>query len=268
MYRVDCHLHSAFSFDSEEPMVNIVEAAIRAGLDEICFTDHLDFTYPAAELLNPLDFGDYLNSIERVKQLYDDRLRINRGIEIGIGEAYAERIAGILGAFDFDFVIGSFHDYKGIDIYYPDFWQDKDKHTAHRLCLEETLRAVPAVEGFHVLGHLDYMMRYGPYRDKSMDYSDHAEIIDEILRTLISLGKGIEVNTSGYKYGLGNPHPAPKIVRRYRELGGEIITVGSDAHSMEHVGSRYDDAIAIIEEAGFKHITVFRKGKPCQIDIL
>ena len=114
---------------------------------------------------------------------------------------------------------------------------------------------------------MDYVNRYGDYDNRNLNVSEFREIIDEILKLLIKKDKGIELNTSGIKYGLGYIHPKIEIIKRYKELGGEIVTIGSDAHSPEYVASHIKDAYTLLRHAGFKAFTVFEKQQPHFIDI-
>ena len=118
------------------------------------------------------------------------------------------------------------------------------------------------VKDFDVLGHLDYVVRYG--RNQALEYSYQAfsDEIDEILKKLINMGKGIEMNMGGFKYGLGFCNPHPDVIRRYRELGGEIITVGADAHKPEHVAFDFEKAGDILRNCGFRYYAEYRNRKP------
>lgn len=120
---------------------------------------------------------------------------------------------------------------------------------------------------FDVLGHMDYVVRYGKEKEKSYFLQDYAEITDEILRSLIMQGKGIELNTAGFKYGLGFAHPHISILKRYKELGGEVITVGSDAHQPENIAYDFDRAKEVLKDSGFKYYTEFKGRKPIFIQV-
>ena len=131
-----------------------------------------------------------------------------------------------------------------------------------RRFLEVTLENMRAFDDFDVYGHLDYIVRYAPLEPRRFFYGDYGDLMDEILRFLISRGKGIEVNTGGYKAGLGCPNPCPEVLRRYRELGGEIVTMGSDAHAVEYVGSFMGEAQEVLRGCGFRYFTLFRGREP------
>ena len=130
-----------------------------------------------------------------------------------------------------------------------------------------TLENVESMEGFHSLGHLDYAVRYGYDRGRGYSYGKYAELIDEILKTLIRKDIALEVNTGGLRYGLGFPNPHPDVLKRYRELGGEMVTLGSDAHVPSGMGYGFTEAACLLKEAGFGSVTEFRRGRPEEIPL-
>jgi len=130
------------------------------------------------------------------------------------------------------------------------------------MTFEETLLDVQSDGSFDVLGHLDYVVRYGKEKEAQYSYKKYSELIDEILRTLIAKGKGLELNMAGLKYGLPFAHPHPDVLRRYKELGGEIITVGADGHKPEHIAYDFHKAEDILKESGFRYYAEFRERQP------
>ena len=132
----------------------------------------------------------------------------------------------------------------------------------YRETFQATMENLDAISSFDVLGHLDYVVRYGKEQSKQYSYREFTDEIDEILKKLLSMGKGIELNTAGWKYGLEFCHPHPEILRRYRELGGEIITIGSDAHRPEHAAYEFGKAATVLEACGFKYYTEFQDREP------
>ena len=118
-----------------------------------------------------------------------------------------------------------------------------------------------------MLGHLDYVVRYGKEREKQYSYKKYADLIDEILRTVINKGKGIELNMAGLKYGLPFAHPHPDVLKRYKELGGEIITVGADGHKPEHIAYDYEKVSEILKSCGFRYYTEFSERKPVFLEL-
>ena len=201
-------------------------------------------------------------SVRSFQDTCRDRLSIRLGIEVGLQPHITEINRKAVTGHPFDFVIGSSHVVHGIDPYYPKYYEGRSEKTAYREYFESILENLNTYSDFDVYGHLDYVVRYGPTSNENYDWREYQDVIDEILRKLISLGKGIELNTGGFKYGLGHPNPTEEIIRRYRELGGEIITIGADAHKPEHVAFDFAKVPSILKDASFDYFTVFRERKP------
>lgn len=260
MRRIDYHMHTHFSADSEaDPREHILHA-INMGLDEICFTDHQDFCYP--EMSFDIDVEAYYQAIQKLKVEFKDQIVIKWGIETGLDLVYKNEIEAMVKKYPFDFVIGSIHVIKGTEFYSPAaFFTHKTKEEAHQAFFEETLACVVGFDCFNVLGHLDYIVRYGPYVDKTIDYNQHQPIIDDIFKALIAKGKGIEVNTSGYAVHHSCGFPNFDLVKRYYELGGRIITIGSDSHTSDRVGEHVGAVIKEYQRIGFKDVNTFTNRK-------
>lgn len=258
----DLHMHSQFSGDSDSPQEDMIQAAIAKKLGGICFTDHLDIDYPGNPNLFLLDLPNYVASVSALRGKYADRLPVCLGIELGLQPHLADLHKDILYQYPFDFVIGSSHVVHGFDPYFPEFYHGRDEKDCYLEYFESILENIMAFDSFDVYGHIDYVVRYGPTRNENYDWKEYRDIIDEILKTLLAKGKGIEINTGGFKYGLGHPNPTEGILTRYHELGGEIITIGADAHKPEHVGYDFEKVSEILKTAGFKYFTVFRNRKP------
>lgn len=263
----DTHMHSQYSGDSDTPQDSMVQAALKRDLDGICFTDHLDIDYPDEPDLFLLDLPNYTASVAALGAQYEGRLPIRLGIELGLQPHLAALHADILEQYPFDFVIGSSHVVHGFDPYYPKFYEGRSEEACYREYFESILENIQAFDGFDVYGHIDYVVRYGPNRNAQYSYQKYSDVIDEILSLLIKRGKGIEINTGGFKYGLGHPNPTEDIIIRYRELGGEIITIGADAHKPEHVAFDFDKVPQILKNAGFRYFTVFKERKPVFIKL-
>lgn len=257
MITADLHTHSAFSSDSTEPLANIVQAALDKGLKTVCLTEHMDPDYPTGEFA--LDTAAYFDELSRVKREQPE-IEVLFGVELGLMDYLAPRLEEYVRGWDFDFIIGSSHLIDGVDPYYPEYFERHGGRDGILRYFESILANIKAFDGFDVYGHLDYVVRYSP--EKKYQPLDFREIIDGILKLLISQGKGIEINTAGIKSGIGYAHPHPFILKRYRELGGEIITVGSDAHDKTRVGADFDAAEQALTDAGFEYYTVFRNRKP------
>lgn len=257
MITADFHAHTSFSTDSTEPLENAAKSAVALGLNTLCVTEHMDFDYPTGEF--QLDTAAYRAELLRVKELYKDKLELLFGVELGLMDYLGERLREYAREWDFDFIIGSSHLIDGEDPYYPPYFERLGDKNGILRYFESILANIKAFDDFDVYGHLDYAVRYS--HEKNYSPCDYREITDEILRLIIAKGKGIELNTAGIKYGLGWAHPHPQLLRRYRELGGEIITVGSDGHCAEHYAYAFEKAGEILKDAGFEYYTVFRKRK-------
>jgi histidinol phosphate phosphatase HisJ family len=271
MITADFHVHSAFSADGKAEMEAMVKKAIKTGLKTLCFTDHMDYDYPKIYgLAFEFDTEEYFKTIEMLKEKYRSQIEILAGVELGLQPQITDSMYTLINSYPFDFIIGSVHVVDGMDPYYPHYWEHITEKEGIHKCFKTIMECCKTYQGFHVCGHMDYIVRYAPgskVNYKEYLYADYADIIDEILRTLLNNGKGIEINTSGYKYGLGHPHPKTEILKRYKELGGELITVGSDAHKPEHLCHEFGRAEALLKELGFRYYTIFRKGKPVMIKL-
>lgn len=254
----DFHTHSTFSTDGTDELAEMARSAVEKGLKTICFTEHNDFDYPGGEFL--LDTDAYKNELFRVREQLSGEIEVLFGVELGLMKHLGERLHEYLDGRGFDFVIGSSHLIDGKDPYFPEYFAELGQRNGVLRYFESIVENIGAFSDFDVYGHLDYAVRYSP--EKCYNPVDFREIIDEILRKIVSLGKGIEINTAGLRKGLSHANPHPFILKRYRELGGEIITVGSDAHNIADIAADFDLAESFLRDAGFEFYTVFRQRKP------
>ena len=272
MIQADMHMHTWFSTDSEACPCDMADEAVRKGLKTICFTDHFDKDDLEWGEEGIFDVDAYFVEMQKLQEEYAGKLNIRIGIELGLRTYLKDYYEELTKKYPFDFVIGSVHnvpykkDAEG-NILYTDpaaekLFTDRTDKEAYRLMMETTLENVRTSDCFQTLGHLDYVVRYGKSREKEYSYTDYADIIDEILKLLIEKEKGLEVNSAGLKYGLPFAHPHPDVLKRYRELGGEIITIGADAHKPEHIAYDFAKAEEILKSCGFKYYTEFFKQKP------
>ena len=254
----DFHMHTKVSFDGEGEPEAMVEAAAKAGLKAICFTDHLDYDPLGRDPNHTFDTEEYNAAYDH---LTHPEVRIFRGVEFGMLPDNVEVFEKDLQRRHFDFVIGSAHFIEGLDIYYKEFWEGKTAHQAFLSALETTLACVKVHSAYDVLGHLTYAGKtpYNPGH-KPVVYEDFREVIDEILKVLVQNGKGMEINTSGMdKCGVFLPDAT--IIRRFKELGGEIVTVGSDAHDPSRVGQYCREACQMATDI-FGYVCTFEDRKP------
>ena len=250
----DSHMHTEFSGDSTTPVEEMVETAIRLGMNSICVTDHHDPDFWDSDFL--LDADAYWKKMRRIQETYRDRIQVRIGVEIGLQAHLHEEISQFIQAYPYDFVIGSMHLVDGIDPYERDRYPGTDREM-YRRYFEDTLDSIRANDGFQSLGHLDYIVRYGWEREKAYSLQELGDIIDEILKELVSRQIALEINTGGYKSGIGFPNPHPEVLRRYRELGGELVTLGADAHVPSYIGYEFDRAVEVLKNTGFSHIAVY-----------
>lgn len=267
MIIADSHVHSEFSSDSQAPMEQMIDRAIELGLKKLYFTDHMDYDYPP---ISDLDFlfneKDYFDKIKGLKEKYANQIKLFVGIELGLQPHLSDRLTSLVNSNSFDFVIGSTHVVNHEDPYFPQYWERKSKQEGIRSYFETIIENCKSFQGFHIYGHIDYIIRYVPGQSKALvkedyRYSDYSDVLDEALKTIISFGKGIEINTAGLKYGLGYPHPKLEIIKRYKDLGGELITIGSDAHRPEHLCYDFHLIPDFLKSAGFRYYATFEGGK-------
>lgn len=267
MINADFHMHTSFSSDCESAPREMIEAAIQKGLKTICITDHNDKDFPHPELFDEeepfvFDADEYFETLLKLQEEYKNKIDVRIGVEIGMQEHLVSYYRDFVAAKPYDFVIASMHIIHGMDPYYPEYFEGKSDEEGYRETFLETIRMLKLYDDFDVLGHIDYIVRYGKTREQAYSYKKYADYIDEILKTVIQKGKGIELNTAGLKYGLGFAHPHPDILRRYRELGGEILTVGADGHKPEHVAYEFEKVSSLLKACGFKYYTEFLERKP------
>ena len=254
----DYHMHSMVSFDGHDSGLAMAMAAKAAGLKEICFTDHIDHDCDAEGRSMVLDPKVYSAEYDNLEV---EGLKIRRGVEYGLKPYNKQTMQEDLKQRNFDFVLGSVHFVNEQDIYYKEFWQDKTVEQAVQLFLEETLMCVQHHDDYDVLGHLSYICKARAHPDpKPLYLKDHREIVDEILKILVQKGKGMEINTSGVDR-CGDFLPREEFFRRFKELGGEIVTIGSDAHNTQRVGQYAGQASEMMKDI-FGYVCTFEGRKP------
>lgn len=283
----DYHLHSSFSADSDTPMEEQIQAAIAKGLTSICFTEHLDLDSPFrnAPPEDPecdfhVDLSSYHETLMLKKIRYADQIQIFYGLELGLNFRLQNELSAFLSEHPgFDFVIGSTHSARdGMDPYYESFfraWPGETDFDPYRMYFEEALRNIRAFDDFDSYGHLDYILRCGPSRadgksperTSSYLYEKYADVIDPILCELILRGKALEVNTSPLKKGFPETNPGKAILKKYHDFGGQLVTIGSDAHTPDAVAYGFDQAAALLKDCGFTQYATFEGRKPVLHDL-
>lgn len=264
--KADYHLHSSFSGDSDTPMEDMILKGISLGLSTMCFTEHMDmdfpYTKPEEAGMFELNTDSYLYELIRLKEKYAGQIRILFGVELGIQPHLRRELAVYAKSYDFDFIIASSHLCNKRDPYYPSFYEGRSDEEAYREYFSSIPDCLDAFGNFDVYGHLDYVVRYGKSKDADYSYEKYQDILDRILETLLEKEKGIELNTGAVDYQLRDLNPCTDILKRYRELGGEVITIGSDAHDPASICRSFNRADDILKACGFRYYTTFEKRVP------
>ncbi|WP_180272711.1 histidinol-phosphatase HisJ family protein [Konateibacter massiliensis] len=261
MYLADYHVHTKYSFDGTEEIEDICNKAIEIGLNEIALTDHMDI-FSNREYEHILDCKPLYQEIERVKEKFAGRLIIRKGAELGQPQANPKESKRFLEENPLDFVIGSVHNIKDdIDVYEYDF-KKLDCYQVYEEYLDSLIE-LAANYDYDVLGHLTYPLRYMYQREGiRLDLTRYEEGFRRLFGIVTERGKGIEVNTSGLLQEMNETMPPLSVLKLYHDCGGEIVTVGTDAHKTEHLGVTIRQGQDILREVGFQYITVFENRKP------
>lgn len=272
MYIHDSHIHSEFSFDVPKDgscsMDMVAKAAISKGVSEISICDHCDIDDILDGLYPAYDAKAIKNEVLRVKEKYKGKLQINYGIELGQPHTRIEEAKALIEDCGFEFVIGSIHNLRA----YPDFCfmsyklmpESMIDYIARRNLSE--LSELIDFGNFTTLAHITYMKRYLINDGVEFDYKPYYDELEKIFKKLIAKGISLEVNTSGLRRG-STTLPEPEICALYHEVGGELITLGSDAHLPKDIASGFEESVSFLKDIGFKSQTVIRGGKPTQIEL-
>jgi len=251
----DYHTHSSFSHDSITPMNEIIEAAIYKGLKEIAITDHYDPDCPESNYSTEIDIIGYNKELSSAAEVYKDRIKVVKGLEIGIQYGAIQKCENTANAFPYDFIIGSFHAAYGADIYTRYFIGREQTEAFYDFYLYMA-DCLNKFKNFDVVGHFNGLDRYTDYVP---GYAPFMGIIENILKNLIENGKGLEFNTANTRFGMGErTTPSKEILSLYKRLGGEIITIGSDAHRIRDIGYGYQTAVETLKKHGFKYVSTFK----------
>jgi histidinol-phosphatase (PHP family) len=257
----DYHVHTGYSQDTDVPVSAQLDAAVMAGLQEICFTDHVDFDLivEGKPFYPPADLNALKEELRSLAPLYPS-VTVKRGAEVSLSdERCAKDAHAYIKSADLDFVIGSLHVIDGIDTYTNEFYEGKTKMQAYRMYLTTLANVIRTNSYFCVMGHYDFVTKHAPYPDRSLSYSFAPNIFDDIFTYLIQSGKTLELNTSAW---LNSPKWGFDVYKRFSELGGEFVTIGSDAHRTGRVGARFDEACELLRAAGIRYIATYDKMKP------
>lgn len=263
---MDYHVHSSFSSDCDIDPEDVILDGIRNGVDEICFTDHIDYDYQDPSIIFEFDCEEYFERLTELKEKYKEQITVKIGVEIGMQKHILKRCSDFVNKKPYDFVIGSLHTCDKHDIYLSDFFNTRTPHEALTDYIEEIHYCVKNYDEFSVVGHIDLLKRYSQDVN-SLCIDDYIDKYKEIFKILVEKNKGIEINTSGLRQDVGVQFPDVKILKAYKEMGGEIITIGSDTHQIGTLESNFDKVKGILKELGFEHIYKFEKMVPVKVKI-
>lgn len=277
----DYHLHSSFSDDSKESMETQIKQALLLGVEEICFTEHVDYgikrdfddprgietkTYKfngeeVKCVMSNCDYPNYFKTLHEMKNKYSN-ISIKQGLEFGVQSHTIDQYNKLFDKYkdELDFILFSMHQVNNLQSWNQEAQEGKSQKEYNDEYYMEILKCIKTYKNYSVLAHLDLMTRYdlkGPY-----PFECEKDLIEEILKIVIADGKGIEVNTSSYRYHLKDTTPSNNILKLYKQLGGTIITVGSDAHNKNDLGAHIKETYEILKELGFEYVCTFDKMKP------
>lgn len=268
MFLTDYHIHSNCSNDGYHTMLEMAQASREKGVTMLCFTDHCDLDCYQTGKPNPHSFsnrGEILDMYKKTLAKKPADMKILLGMELGEGNHNPTRAAEIAASPELDFVLGSLHNLKDTpDFYAYPFSSEAECRGLIDRYLDELI-ALAAYDFFDVMAHIGYTVRY--MRRKGFDLwvttADYRDKLETLLRRLIEGGRGIEINCAGFRdKNVGGPVPTVDVLRLYKQLGGEIITVGSDAHKTVHAGVGLKEGFDILRELGYQYVTVYEKRKP------
>lgn len=264
----DYHVHTEFSFDSNFDMEEVVKQAISMKLDEICFTDHVDYgvCFDHDEKINDtsvrrnVDYPNYFKKIAYLQDKYNKQISIKKGLEFGVQTHTLNEYESLYNKYPMDFIILSNHQMNDIETCDPLFFKDKPQIESTRLYYQGILDVMKVYKHYSVLGHLDYIVRYDP--SGTCEFKYYEDLVKDILTLAIKENKGIEINMSYFRNKLNDTTPNKDILKMYHDLGGRIITIGTDSHKKEHLGKYLDIGKQVLKDLGYKEFATFDKMKP------
>lgn len=265
-FKYDYHIHTIRSGDGKSTLGEVCESAIRKGIKEIAVTEHFE------PILADKDYKFYeplicREEVIKANEIYKGKLKIKMGVELGQPHLFLESTNRMLKKTSFDYIIGSAHKLPGdTDVSRLDY-RVISIEDACQIYINE-IRELVSLADFDCVGHLDLIKRYSTSIYKTrITLMTKYELLKEVLKLIISKGKGIEINTSGLRQLPKETMPGVDVLKLYRELGGEVLTIGSDAHRAVDVAEGIDTALENAREAGFKYLTIFNERKPEWISI-
>ena len=273
----DYHVHTEFSNDSEYPMEQVVKDAIAMQMDEICFTEHVDYgvkkdwgspgpiRYYGNEPYLNVDYPAYASEVKGLRLKYGTQINIKMGLEFGVQMHTIPQFEALTEAEPFDknlldFIILSVHQVEDQEFWTQEFQKGRSQKEYNERYYEELLHVIKAYKDYSVLGHLDLISRYD--LAGSYPFEKIKPMVSEILKTVIEDGKGLELNTSYHRYGLKDTTPSVEILKLYQSMGGDLLTIGSDSHAPGHLGAYIEDGKQLLKSLGFQYFCTYDEMVP------
>lgn len=268
----DDHVHTYYSDDSGYPMEDVIRDAIAKGLSEITITDHVDYgvkpdiekttfdlTSPEKPKTN-VCYPEWDRELTALQKKYEGQIIVHRGMEFGMQQSTIPQFELLFQRYPFDFILLSCHQVDNMEFWTGDFQKGRDQLTYNLAYYEEIYNCMQRYKDYSVLAHLDLIVRYDPLGP--IEFSKVKEIVAAILESAIRDGKGIELNTSSHRYGLSDLQPSREILKLYRDLGGKIITIGSDSHAPKHLGAYVKESQEELKALGYTAFCTFEHMEP------
>ena len=269
----DYHVHTIYSDDSVYKMEDVIKDGIKKGINELCFTDHVDYgikrdvddplgpVYLNGQPISNVDYPEYYKEYLYLKEKYKDQMTLKFGLEFGIQVHTIPKYDALFKQYPFDFIILSIHQVGDLKFWTRDYQKGRTEKEYYERYYQELYDVVNLYHDYSVLGHMDLIKRYDDH-DCYDSFNNHKEMITQILETVIKDGKGIEINTSSVRYEIGDLTPSRDILKLYLKLGGTIITIGSDSHQEDHLGAYIEDTKKELKELGFKQYCTYSQMVP------
>jgi histidinol-phosphatase (PHP family) len=263
MYLMDYHHHTNNSFDSKAVMEEVCKTAIEKGINEICFTEHYSLN-PIAPTYGHMVFEKYLADIKNCQTHFEDQLTVKVGIEICEPHQLMDDYKKVLEPLNLDFILGSVHNVNNQKL--RKYMEKKQRDDVYRGYFTELYEMV-CVADIDVLAHIDLMKRYAFQTYGNYDFKEFKEMLEAILKKAIERNIGIEINTSGLRGKLNETLPSFDVLKLYKQLGGEILTIGSDSHAADTVGAHLPEAYEMAKQAGFQFVFHYQQRNPIAVSL-
>ncbi|MDE5991336.1 MAG: histidinol-phosphatase HisJ family protein [Clostridia bacterium] len=266
---IDTHTHCNHSHDSTQDPRDMIEKAISLGMEYLAITDHYDgeLTFlPEFNYIPQIDLERHFSELNLLKEEYKDKIQVGVGIECGYMKEANDLYLKNLAKYDFDFTINSIHTIEYEDCYMKSYFDKRTKFEAYNAYLKAVRESLDCSYHYDSVGHIGYVMRKSTYSDPMLYSDDHKDLIDDILKTMIYKGKALEINSQSKGTGL-DFLPTKEIIVRYKQLGGQLITFGSDAHTINRIAEKYALVTDYLKSIGFEYVFKYLSHKPVAVKL-